>query len=206
MAVDNREQAVQEVERRLWLVTVANGFDLTIASVKRNPDSVNTRFPCANIWELDDEVETRLIGGGFEGGPAYIRKLEILIEFFKEVEGGGVDENMEGAASKEAKLFAQTIRYALFHNDYGTYDMNLGGKCDLFEEVSASRVVRPNFGNNVTGMGLTFQLTYMDNRRFDISTSVTTTTTTTTSTSTTSTTTSSSTSTTMSTTTTTTTV
>jgi|PlaIllAssembly_1097288.scaffolds.fasta_scaffold1117338_2 hypothetical protein len=149
--MEARDNAMQELERRLWTITTANGFPFTVASVVRNPDSPLSRFPCINVFEMDDEVETRLLGGN-RGW--YLRDLEVIIEFWRE-------ESTAGKGSLDAEEMYDAVRYALFHEDE-----DLGGTCEELYEKRVSRVMHPLVGRNVVGKAITLGLRYVDARAY----------------------------------------
>jgi hypothetical protein len=146
-----RDTAMAEIERRLWTITTTNGYPVTVVSVVRNPELPMTRFPCVNVFEMDDEITTRLIGGG-RGW--YLRDLEVIIEFWREI-------TVDGRGAIDAKEMKNAVMHALF--DDGD---DLGGACEAFLEKSMSRVMHPPLGKPVVGMALTATLQYTDERTY----------------------------------------
>jgi hypothetical protein len=154
VAEDDRAVAVKKLEERLWSITEANGYPLTVVSVIRTPKSPNTKFPCINVFEMDDVIEERLIGGD-RGW--YLRNLEVILEFWREA-------SSDEAAAIEAYAFRDSIRYALFAGDE-----DLGGLCDECYEKATSRIMRPPMGKAVVGMAITLGIRYTDTRSYAFS-------------------------------------
>lgn len=153
-----RQEIAQEIEKRLWAITTADGYSVTMASVLRNPGTVPSVFPQVNIFEGEDLVEEKILGnviGGGVQGP-YIRKWVMTIEFWKEL----VAEEEDGSSDDAIKM-ANGVKYALF-NDGST----LGGLCDEIVEVGLSPVIRPPIGRRAVGMGLDVEITYTDDRNY----------------------------------------
>jgi hypothetical protein len=139
-----RENIVEEFERRMNLVTGVN-------YVARNPvqPPAADNVPAIMIYELTDDVEEIDMRGGSQY-PNFRRSLTVVTESFVAV-------SEAGAASKEVMAFILEQKKALYEGG-----ATLGGKCTSVVEVQASQILRPEMGENIAGMGLVFELRYIE--------------------------------------------
>lgn len=137
----HREKILEEVTKRMSTVT---GVDF----VRRNPasePSIND-LPSIVIIELDDKVEE----SGYRGKtPIYKRVLTIVIESF-------IKGSTSTKASKELFAFLEEVKKKL----YGAPG-SLGGLGVIFE-TGASRVLRPEAGSHVAGIGMSIDIRYVE--------------------------------------------
>ena len=137
-----RESAIAELWRRMASVP---GVNYTTRNPKA-PPSIDD-MPTINIFELEDEV----IGKGTRGGyPIYKRSLPIVLEVF-------IVGSSESAATKELGLFLQEMRKKLYEGG-----VNLGRKCAEISETTQTRVLRPPTGEHTVGIGLSFDMIYIE--------------------------------------------
>lgn len=137
-----REIAIAELWRRMNSVS---GVKYTTRNPKA-PPSIDD-MPTINIFELEDEVVAKTMRGGY---PAYKRSLPIVLEAF-------ITGSSESAATKELGVFLQEMRKKLYEG--GT---TLGGKCAEITETTQTRVLRPPAGEHTVGIGLTFEMIYIE--------------------------------------------
>jgi hypothetical protein len=137
-----RETAIAEFWRRVA------GVDGVVYTA-RNPKTPPTvdKLPAIQFFEFSDEVIDRKMMGG---KPHYRRKLTLILETF-------INAETEHSSTYELGLFVQKIKKAIFSD--GT---SLGRACSEIQETGASRVLRPPVGDNVVGIGLIFDLQYIE--------------------------------------------
>jgi len=135
-----RETAIVELWKRLAGVT-------GVLYTARNPviPPKVEQMPCIQFFELGDTVEKMSMRGGY---PIYGRVLTVVVEPF-------VNATAEGASTKEMIEFVKLVKKAVY-----TGGPTLGGKCSEIHEVDASRVLRPDVGAPVSGIGLAFEIRY----------------------------------------------
>ena len=84
------------------------------------------------------------------GYPAYIRRLEVVIDSY-------IPGTTEESATKELGLFIQEVKKKIYQGG-----VTLGGKCKSIKEIESSRVLRPPVGENSIGLGLAFNILYVE--------------------------------------------
>lgn len=136
-----REKIIAELWRRLAAV---NGVRFTARNPKVEPSVDN--MPCIQFFELDDEVQESSQRGGF---PAYKRALQVAVESF-------IKASTDAAATKELGDFIIGIKKALYSDG-----ISLGHLCQI-SEIRASQILRPPVGENVIGIGIIFELRYVE--------------------------------------------
>jgi hypothetical protein len=136
-----RETILREFWKRMSAVT---GVAYTARNPKK-PPSINS-LPAIQIFEFTD----RVLGTSQRGGyPIYKRRMTVVAESF-------ISASKEGASSAEIMAFLLLLKKSLYA-DGGT----LGGLCSL-RETETSRVLRPATGGNVSGVGVSFELDYVE--------------------------------------------
>ena len=137
-----REIAIAELWNRMASVS---GVKYTTRNPKA-PPSIDD-MPTINIFELDDEVVSKSMRGGY---PIYKRRLQIILEAF-------IVGSSESASTKELGLFLRKMRKKLYEGG-----VNLGGKCAEISETTQTRVLRPPTGEHTVGIGLSFDMIYIE--------------------------------------------
>lgn len=138
-----RELIIQELWKRLAGVT-------DVRYTARNP-KVPPKvedLPALQFFELGDTVEKVGRRGG-TNYPNFHRRLRVVIEAF-------INPQAEGSSGKELGLFVQNVKKALF-----TDGSTLGKLCEI-QEVETTRVLRPPVGENIIGIGLVYDLIYVE--------------------------------------------
>ena len=143
MSSPEREIALTELSDRISATT---GIQFSGRNLEKEP-SVND-MPCALIYELGDKIVSTTMRGGY---PAYKRELAVIVEIF-------ISGSSEGAASKELSAFVTEVKKKIFEG--GT---NMGRKCSEIVETEASQIYRPSIGGNAIGMGIAFDIKYIEN-------------------------------------------
>lgn len=138
-----RELLMQELHCRLSAVEGAS-------FVERNPVEPPgvSDLPAILIFEFSDTMEEGDHRGGY---PVYRRAFKVVVESF-------INAASKGAASTELSAFIGKVRKAIY-----TGGNNLSRKAVTLIEVETSRVLRPSVGENVAGLGLVFEITYIEN-------------------------------------------
>jgi len=142
--MQEREAAVSE----FWKRAAATE---TVVFTARNPKEppADDNLPAIQFFELEDEVASASRRGGY---PAHIRNLTVVAEMFLKAES-------EGSANKELYDLAAKFKAKIYEGRVN----NLGGACAEISEVSAGRVLRPDVGGPVIGMGIVFRIRYIEN-------------------------------------------
>lgn len=144
-----REKLVSEIENRLWSISTANSYPMTVGDIQRNPGKVNEVFPCVNVFEGPDKVLSGSTRGGF---PSTKREMEVTLEFW-------IEPDDERKASADVITFYQCIRWALLKDG-----PTLGLSSTSLEEVDTSDVMVPiKKGDLLAGMGVKFIAKFVDN-------------------------------------------
>ncbi len=104
-------------------------------------------LPWCAIYELGDLVEEGRMRGGL---PAYKRRLTVIVETY-------IDATKEGRATEELGDFIQLLKIAIYAGG-----PSLGGTCNEIVEVDASQIIRPPIGGNSIGIGLAFDIIYIE--------------------------------------------
>lgn len=136
-----REEIVRELWRRM---TTVEGVEYT----SRNPDVAPSidNLPLVNIFELDDRVEKHDMRGGV---PVYFRVLQVVFETF-------IKGTSAGDSSAELFTFLAKVKTKLYEGG-----PTLGGLCTVLE-VEQSRVLQPEIGSYVVGIGTVLELRYIE--------------------------------------------
>lgn len=137
-----REAALVELWKRFGQVT---GVKTTQRNPATSPELHD--LPLIRFFEMDDVVMEL---GGRGGYPIYKRRLTLIVESF-------IRASSEGAATKELGVFIGSLKRQVYAG--GT---NLGGTCSEFVEASMGRILRPEIGQNSIGLGLVFNMRYIE--------------------------------------------
>jgi hypothetical protein len=136
-----RESIAQEFWKRIAGVT-------DVVYTSRNPKAPpgEDNLPASQFFEFEDKV----VEVGKRGDTlVYKRRWTIVLEMFTK-------STAEAASSKELMDFVEDTRLAIY--DGGP---SLGGLCEL-HEVDSSRVLRPPAGENIAGIGISFEINYVE--------------------------------------------
>jgi len=136
-----REEIITEFIDRLSNV---DGVVYVARNPKKPPSAGN--LPAIQLFEFPDDVISQTQRGGY---PVYRRMMEVIVESF-------IAGSDEGAASKEEIAFLAEIKKKVYAGGN-----SLGKRCVL-TETAASRVLRPATGSNVAGIGVTFNVEYVE--------------------------------------------
>jgi hypothetical protein len=138
-----REILMAEVKQRSLLVA-------GVARVLRNPVTPPKigDLPAIHIFEMEDSVIQVSSRGRY---PLYTRKLIILIELF-------TTATTEALASETLGSFVQEFKKRLYAGG-----VNLGGRCSEIKETGTTRILRPPIENHSAGVGLLFEIKYIEN-------------------------------------------
>lgn len=138
-----REEIIQELWSRLAGVP---GVAFTARNPK-DPPSIKD-MPCIQFFETEDTVESSSRRGG-SSYPNHRRRMSVVVEAFMAAEE-------EGSSSKELGTFVQNLKKTLYVDG-----VTLGGLCEI-REVRTGRILRPPIGGAVVGVGLTFEIRYVE--------------------------------------------
>ena len=112
----------------------------------KEPPAVEN-LPSLTFFELADVIlEKRMRGNK----PQYKRNLSLVIEAF-------VDGSTESLAVQELAAFVILMKQKLFEDG-----SNMGRTCSEITETETSRILRPETGGNVAGIGLAFDVLYIE--------------------------------------------
>ena len=139
-----REQLIEELWSRLANVS---GVQYTARNPKAEPGVDN--MPCIQFFEMDDTPEPAQSRGGSAAYPAYKRTLKVIIEAF-------VKGTSEASSSKELAEFVLDVKRSL----YTTGNVLIPNS--MFLETEGSRMLRPPTGDNVVGIGIVLEITYIE--------------------------------------------
>jgi hypothetical protein len=139
-----REQVIGELWQRLSGV---KGVAYTARNPKAEP-SVND-MPCIQFFELPEKAEPVQSRGGSSAYPAYKRVLQVAVEVF-------VKGTSEAACSQELWAFMEEVKKALYVRG------NVLIPNSFFIEVEGSRMLRPPTGENIIGVGMALEITYVE--------------------------------------------
>jgi len=140
--VQERELIIAELWERLANVT---GVVYTARNPKKPPSAES--LPAIQFFELGDLVEEASSRGGY---PAYRRRVTVVIECF-------IAGSSESAATKELGAFVQEMKKKVYEGG-----ATLGRRCSISER-DASRILRPPAGSHVAGVGIAFEIRYVEN-------------------------------------------
>ena len=138
-----RELLIAEFWRRIASVT---GVAKTARNPGDNPSSDD--FPAIQFFELNDEITGKGRRGGY---PIYSRTLMLTVEAF-------LTATSEPASSKELGVFVTEIKKKIYAGGN-----NLNKTCTEITELGCTRVLRPPVGKNSVGIGLIFEVKYIEN-------------------------------------------
>jgi hypothetical protein len=113
----------------------------------KQPPSVE-QLPCINLFEGNDVVLSKNFRG--KNTVIYKRRLEVVLETF-------VAGSTEPASSKELFAFVELLKAQIYQGGN-----NLNKKASLIDDVEYSRVHRPPIGDNVAGVGIAFEIIYIE--------------------------------------------
>jgi hypothetical protein len=139
--MQEREDIVAELWSRLAAV---DGVMFTARNPKAEPKVEN--MPCIQFWEMADVVEESTKRGDY---PAYKRALRVVVESF-------VKSTEEAKTSQDLKDFIVKVKQQIYRDG-----ASLGRRCNV-TEIESSRVLRPPVGENVIGLGIVFELRYIE--------------------------------------------
>jgi hypothetical protein len=138
-----RELVVAEIWRRLSLIP---GIKYHMRNPQAPPKEQD--MPCCLIFDMDDVV---VQGNGMgTQAPTYKRALQVVVESF-------VQGSSEAAASKELMAFVRKLKREIYRGG-----SNLGKICTYIGEKSAARILNPRVGTNVIGLGIVFEVMYVE--------------------------------------------
>lgn len=146
-----KDDAVKEIQRRLNLITIANGHPFTNSYVFRNPEDEPSPdlMPCVNIFEMEDAA-IHLQARNASSPPISTQNLRLVLEMWYK-------STSQGAGSVDIMLFLKSVRTVLFSDG-----ITLGGAVKQMAEVEISRVFRPAISNKVFGIGVVLELVYIE--------------------------------------------
>lgn len=137
-----RELIMQEFQDRFASVS-------GMVYVTRNPKDAPAPadLPMLQMFEMTDtvvELVTRR-----NGKPVYKRALIVIAEMF-------ISATTEGTSTGELSTFVNSVKKVLYADGH-----TLGGLCE-FRETEMSRILRPPVGELVTGVGIVFEVWYIE--------------------------------------------
>ncbi len=137
-----REDLIVEFMKRLASVP-------DVEYTARNPDKVPSKdnMPCIQLFEMEDIVDEPKMRGDI--AVAYKRSFEVITEHFVE---GTTDEK----ASKELVAFIKSCKKVIYADG-----QTLGKRCSL-EETGGGRILRPESGSHIAGMGISWKIRYIE--------------------------------------------
>jgi hypothetical protein len=138
-----REIAIAEFWKRIASVT---GVIKTARNPSDNPSASD--FPAIQFFELDDTITGKGRRGGY---PIYTRTLIVTAEAF-------IPGTSESAATKELGDFVQEMKKKIYAGGN-----NLNKTCSEITEIGCTRVLRPPVGKNSIGIGVIFEIKYIEN-------------------------------------------
>lgn len=138
-----REILIAEFWKRIASVT---GVVKTARNPSDNPSTDD--FPAIQFFELDDKVMQSGRRGGY---PIYQRTLMLTVEAF-------IAATSESASSKELGAFVQEAKKKIYAGGN-----NLNKTCNEITELGCTRVLRPPVGKNSVGIGIIFEIKYIEN-------------------------------------------
>jgi hypothetical protein len=137
----------ETIIRELWSrFADVEDIEFTARNPKAPPGEAD--FPCILFFELGDDVFDRSKRGATQK-PSFKRKLIVVVETY-------VKASTEEASSAEMMDMIEKIKKKLYVDGN-----SLGGLCEI-NETGSSRVLRPPMGGPVAGLGLSFEITYIE--------------------------------------------
>lgn len=134
------------VMTELWKrVTAVEGVKYT----SRNPSVIpsNVDMPVIQLFELGDVVKKIDSRGQI---PYYTRELTVAVEAF-------ISATDEKTATQELVTFINKIKKAIYAGG-----PTLNKTCQYIRETEMSRVLRPQVGALIVGIGLIFSILYIE--------------------------------------------
>lgn len=138
-----RDNIVVEIQRRVNLITKANGHLFDIKYVFRNPEEEPSPdlMPLTNIFEFPSITLDTSHSRGAKSKPIYKQEFRVVLEnWYLSVSRGKV--------SRDIMQFLKSTREVIFSDG-----QILGGLADLVMEEEVSRVYRPPVDSKVVGIG-----------------------------------------------------
>ena len=128
-----RDDIVVEIQRRMNLVKIANGYDFDIAHVFRNPDGEPSPdlMPMTNIFEFPSTTTDETMRRGAKQKPVYKKFFRVALEHWW-------NSTNAGEASRDIMQFLKASRQTIFSDG-----QTLGGVATLVVEEEESRIYRP---------------------------------------------------------------
>lgn len=137
-----RDLMIEELWSRL---TSVPGVKYTARNPSSPPSS--SQMPAIQLFEFPDTVEEASQRGSY---PAYKRKISVAVEAF-------ITATSEETATREILAFAKEVKKKVYAGGN-----NLGRTCSSIVEEEASRILRPAAGENIVGIGIVFQIRYIE--------------------------------------------
>ena len=105
-------------------------------------------LPGIQFFELGDVVVSKARRGATQK-PIYKRRLTVVAELF-------LLATNESSANNELEVMIENVKKKIFADGN-----TLGGLCEI-DETEASRVLRPPVGGPVIGIGIGFEIAYIE--------------------------------------------
>lgn len=139
-----RDNILSELHKRM--VTVPG-----VGMVARNPKDHPTAddFDCIHIFEFPEKTASIKTRGNKL--PLLFKEMEVIVECFALA-------SSEPASTKALYAFVKEIKKVIYAGGNATLD----GICTSIIEKETSRVLRPPIGAPVAGIGLVFEVTFID--------------------------------------------
>jgi hypothetical protein len=136
-----RDNIVVEIQSRLNLIKIANGYDFDIRYIFRNPEGEPSPdlMPLTNIFEFSSSTVDETMRRGAKEKPVYKKFFRVVLEHW-------YNSASKGECSRDITTFLKAARLAIFADG-----QTLGGLASIIVEEEVSRVYRPM--HNVVGIG-----------------------------------------------------
>ena len=146
-----RDLIVVEIQRRLNLITIANGHDFDINLVYRNPEGEPSPniMPMSNIFEFPSFTTEPSRRGGSQM-PEYRQDFQVVLEHWYK-------STSLGACSRDIMNYLKSAREVVFSDG-----QRLGGLAQAVVESEVSRVYRPPIGSNAVGIGQVLNILFVE--------------------------------------------
>lgn len=138
-----RDKIVIEIQRRLNLITTANGHPFDIQYVFRNPEEEpkSDLMPMSNIFEFPSMTIDSAKSRGAGSLPVYRQQFRVVIEHW-------YLSTSAGRTSKDIMQYLKASREVIFSDG-----QTLGRLAELVQEEEVSRVYRPPVDTKAVGIG-----------------------------------------------------
>jgi hypothetical protein len=138
-----RDNIVVEIQRRVNLITTANGHGFDIQYVFRNPEEEPSPdlMPMTNIFEFPSITLESAPSRGATSKPIYKQEFRVILESWYK-------STSRGKTSRDVMQYLKSTREVIFSDG-----QTLGRRADLVMEEEVSRVYRPDIDNKVVGIG-----------------------------------------------------